>query len=72
MIFAELIKRVGAKGGNPMNGAQLEKAIWDNPSFKSVYGGELKLKKDGSVVKQMVIFEIVDGKQIVAQKIAGE
>ena len=72
MIFAELMKRVGAKGGNPMNGTQLEKAIWDNPSFKSVYGGELKLKKDGSVAKQMVIFEIVDGKQTVAQKVSGE
>ena len=72
MIFAELIKRVSAKGGDPMNGELLEKAIWENPAFKSVYGGELVLKKDGSVAKQMVIFEIVNGKQTIAKKIAGK
>ena len=72
MIFGELLKRVKAKKGNPMNGAELEKTIWDNPSFKSVYGGELKLKKDGSVAKQMVIFQIVNGKATIAEKVAGE
>lgn len=68
MIFAELIKRVTAKGGNPMDGGQLESAIWDDPSFKSVFGGKIILKKDGSVAKQMVIFKVVDGKQQIAKK----
>jgi branched-chain amino acid transport system substrate-binding protein len=72
MIFGELIQRAAAKGKNPLNGAELEKAIWENPTFKTVYGGELKLKKDGSVAKQMVIFEIVDGKLTIAKKIAGQ
>ena len=72
MIFAELLKRVEAKKGKPMNGAELEKAIWENPSSKTVYGGDLRLKKDGSVAKQMVIFKIVDAKLTVAEKVAGE
>ena len=72
MIITELIKRVKAKGGDPMDGGQLEEAIWDNPSFKSVFGGNLLLNKDGSVTKQMVIFRVVDGKQEIAKKMSGE
>ena len=70
MIFAELIKRVAAKGGNPMEGGQLEAAIWDDPTFKSVFGGKITLKKDGSVAKQMVIFKVVDGEQKIAKKVS--
>ena len=69
MILAELIKRVSAKKGDPMDGGQLESAIWDDPSFKSVFGGKLKLNKDGTVEKPMVIFKIVDGEQQIAKKI---
>jgi ABC-type branched-subunit amino acid transport system substrate-binding protein len=72
MIIAELANRVIKQNGNPLDGAQLEKAIWSNPSFQSVYGGELRLNKDGSVSKQMVIFEIVDGEQTIAKKVVSE
>jgi branched-chain amino acid transport system substrate-binding protein len=72
MIIAELANRVIKQNGNPLDGAQLEKAIWENPHFKSVYGGELRLNKDGSVSKQMVIFEIVDGEQTIAKKVVSD
>ena len=35
----ELARRVAAKGGDINNGTQLQDAIAENPSFKSVYGG---------------------------------
>ncbi len=60
-IFADLIGRVSKKGGNPMNGGELEQAIWADPKFDSVYGGKMVLKKDGSVDKPMVIGKIVKG-----------
>jgi branched-chain amino acid transport system substrate-binding protein len=71
-IFAELIRRVAKKGGNPMNGGELEEAIWTNPKFDTVYGGKMVLKKDGSVDKPMVICKIVKGvltpvKQVTAE-----
>ena len=71
-ILAELVSRVAAKGGNPLNGAELEQAIWTNPVFKTVYGGQMRLLKDGSVFKTMVILKLVDGKLTVAEKISEE
>ncbi len=69
-ILPELIKRVVKKGGNPLNGAELEQAIWTNPAFKSVYGGEMRLLKDGSVTKPMVLLKVVNGKFTIAEKIS--
>ena len=34
-IFPELIRRVVKKKGNPLNGEELENAIWDDPTFKT-------------------------------------
>jgi hypothetical protein len=36
----DLIRRVLAKGGDVNSGEALQKALVDNPSFKSVYGGD--------------------------------
>jgi branched-chain amino acid transport system substrate-binding protein len=71
-IIPELIRRVVKNGGNPLRGEELEKAIWIDPSFKTVYGGELRIQKDGSVEKPMVIFKIMDGKMTVVEKIVGQ
>ena len=68
-IFAELIRRVVKKGGNPLNGGELEEAIWQNPTFDSVYGGKMTLKRDGSVEKPMVIFKVVKGKMDLIKKV---
>jgi branched-chain amino acid transport system substrate-binding protein len=67
-IIAELVRRVVAKHGNPLDGAQLESAIWDNPSFDTVYGGKTILNRDGTVTKQMVLFKIVNGKLTFVEK----
>lgn len=69
-IYPELIRRVVSKGGNPLNGAELEQAIWTNPAFKSVYGGEMRLLKDGSVTKTMAMLKVVNGKLTIAEKIS--
>lgn len=67
-ILKELVKRVVAKGGNPYDGAQLEKAIWDNPTFNSIYGGHIKFKKNGTCEKPVVLFEIKNGVPVVIKK----
>lgn len=68
-IVRDLIERVVKKGGNPLDGSQLEAAIWDNPSFKSIYGGTIVFQKDGTCQKPVVLFQIKDGKpQIVKKK----
>jgi branched-chain amino acid transport system substrate-binding protein len=67
-IIKELISRVVAKGGNPYDGSQLEKAIWDNPRFKSIYGGYINFKKNGTCEKPVVLFEIKNGVPVVIKK----
>ncbi|MBW1734465.1 MAG: ABC transporter substrate-binding protein [Deltaproteobacteria bacterium] len=67
-ILKDLVSRVVAKGGNPYDGSQLEKAIWDNPKFKSIYGGYIKFKKNGTCEKPVVLFEIQDGKPVIIKK----
>ncbi len=69
-IIPELIRRVVAKGGNPLEGEQLETAIWENPTFKTVFGGEMTLKRDGSVAKPIVIFKVIDGKLTIVKKVS--
>ena len=59
-------------GGNPLDGAKLEEAIWQDPNFKTVYGGTMKLNKDGSVVKPLVVFKVEGGELKVHKKISGE
>lgn len=67
-ILKDLVSRVVAKGGNPLDGSQLEKAIWDDPKFKSIYGGYIKFKKDGTCEKPVVLFEIQKGTPVIIKK----
>ena len=71
-MLPELIRRVVKKGANPANGAELEKAIWENPAFKTIYGGEIKINRDGSSNKPIAIFKIVDGKKTVIKQVVSE
>jgi branched-chain amino acid transport system substrate-binding protein len=71
-VLAELIKRVVSKGGNPLDGAQLEAAFWDNQIFPSVYGGKMKLMKDGTVRKPTSLFQIIDGKLVLIERFKAE
>jgi branched-chain amino acid transport system substrate-binding protein len=38
-VIWELIRRVIASGGDPKSGADLQKALMEDPEFKSLYGG---------------------------------
>ncbi|MCG6879655.1 MAG: ABC transporter substrate-binding protein [Deltaproteobacteria bacterium] len=67
-ILKDLVARVVAKGGNPLDGSQLEKAIWEDPKFKSIYGGYIKFKKNGTCEKPVVLFEIQKGKPVIIKK----
>ena len=67
-IVKELVSRVVAKGGNPYDGSLLEKAIWENPKFKSIYGGYIKFNKNGTCEKPVVLFEIKNGVPVVIKK----
>lgn len=60
------------KGGNPLDGDQLEKAIWSNPTFETVYGGNMKLKQAGTVNKPLVIFKIMNGQLKIVEKVKAE
>jgi len=71
-IIPELIKRVVKNKGNPLNGEELEKAIWSNPSFKTVYGETLTFNRDGSSNKPMAIFKVIDGKKVVQKQVMSE
>jgi branched-chain amino acid transport system substrate-binding protein len=70
-ILKELVSRVVGKGGDPYDGVQLEKAIWDNPQFKSIYGGYITLRKNGTCEKPVVLFEIQDGTPVIIKKREG-
>jgi len=71
-FLAELIKRVIAKGGNPLDGAQLDSAIWENPLFDSVFGGKMKFMKDGTVRKNAVLFQVTNGKSTIIGRLKPE
>lgn len=64
-VLPELIKRVIKNSGDPLNGTELEKAIWTDPSFNTIYGGKMKFNRDGSSNKPMAIFKLTNGKKIV-------
>lgn len=63
-VIAELIKRARAKGGDYWNGEKLYQAMWDNPTFKSVYGKTMTFdKKTGLARKPLAHFKVgADGK----------
>lgn len=67
-ILKELISRVVAKGENPHDGSKLEAAIWDNPTFKSVYGIKSKLNKNGTADKTPYVYKITGGKPVIVKK----
>jgi branched-chain amino acid transport system substrate-binding protein len=61
-VIAELIKRARAKGGDYWNGEKLHEALWDNPTFKSVYGKTMVFDpKTGLAQKPLAQFKVDAG-----------
>lgn len=60
-IIADLIRRAKARGGDYWRGTRLTEALWDNPSFDSVYGGKLVFQKNGVALKRVAILTVENG-----------
>jgi len=60
-LIAELLKRARAKGGDYLNGEALKKALYDNPKFDSVYGGQMAFQPNGVAFKRVGLFKVEGG-----------
>ncbi len=61
-MIAEAIRRAREKGGDYWDGAKLAAAIRANPTFDSVYGGDMTFQDNGVAKKRVALFE-VEGRQ---------
>jgi branched-chain amino acid transport system substrate-binding protein len=66
-VMWELVRRVIASGGDPKSGADLQKALMEDPEFKSLYGGgpnevgTMQFNpKDHTIDKAMGVFSVKD------------
>lgn len=60
-VIAELIKRSKSKGGDYWKGTRLTQALWDNPTFPSIYGGSMTFLKSGIVQKPVGLLKVESG-----------
>ncbi|MCG5238806.1 ABC transporter substrate-binding protein [Azospirillum doebereinerae] len=60
-VIAELIRRSKAKGGDYYTGERLVQALWENPTFDSVYGKTLTFRKNGVAQKPVAVFRLENG-----------
>ena len=74
-ILEPLMKRIVARKADPaVPGellAEMGRALKEGFTFASVYGGDMKLSADGSVIKPMGVFEVKDGKLVLVGRIVG-
>lgn len=60
-VIAEAIRRAREEGGDYWDGAKLAEEIREDPTFDSVYGGEMTFQENGVAQKRVALFEIKDG-----------
>jgi branched-chain amino acid transport system substrate-binding protein len=60
-MIAELLKRAKAKGGDYMDAEVMKAALYDNPKFDSVYGGQMVFQPNGVAQKRVGLFKVEDG-----------
>jgi hypothetical protein len=74
-ILQPLMKRVADRQGDPSKPgellAEMERALKEGVTFPSVYGGDMKLHADGTVIKPLGVFEVKDGKLGLVGRIVG-
>jgi branched-chain amino acid transport system substrate-binding protein len=63
-VVAEAIKRARVGGGNYFTGERLKKALDESPTVPSVYGGNMTFQPDGTGLKRVGIFKVIDGKAV--------
>ncbi|HEX9185266.1 MAG TPA: ABC transporter substrate-binding protein [Burkholderiales bacterium] len=59
-VVAELLKRARAQGGDYVNGEAMKKALYANPKFDSVYGGQMQFQPNGVAFKRVGLFKVED------------
>ena len=62
-MIAELLKRAKAKGGDYMDAEVMKAALYDNPKFDSVYGGQMFFKPNGVAQKRVGLFKVEGGEK---------
>jgi branched-chain amino acid transport system substrate-binding protein len=60
-VVAELLKRARSQGGDYVNGEALKKALYANPKFDSVYGGQMVFQPNGVAFKRVGLFKVEGG-----------
>jgi branched-chain amino acid transport system substrate-binding protein len=60
-VIAEAIRRAKAKGGDYWSGEKLAEALRANPSFESVYGGNMTFQPNGVALKRVALLRIENG-----------
>jgi branched-chain amino acid transport system substrate-binding protein len=63
-ILVECVRRARAQGGDYMHGANLVAALRANPTFPSVFGGDLTFQANGVALKPIALFTVKDGKGV--------
>lgn len=63
-VVAEAIRRARAKGGDYWDGAKLAGEIREDPTFDSVYGGEMTFQDNGVAQKRVALFRVEDGESV--------
>lgn len=74
-VLQPLMKRVVDRKADPGQPgellAEMGRALKEGFAFPSVYGGDMKLHADGTVIKPLGVFEIKDGKLVLVGRIVG-
>ena len=74
-VLQPLIKRVVARKGDPSKPgeilAEMASALKAGATFQSVYGGDMQVHGDGTVIKPLGIFEVKDGNLGLVGRIVG-
>lgn len=71
-MIAELLKRGRKMGGDYMDAEVLKKAVYENPKFDSVYGGQMTIQENGVAKKRVGLFKIVNGKSEFQQMVEAD
>lgn len=74
-VLSTLIQRVSGRGGDPARPgellAEMERAVGEGVRFPSVYGGDMQLAANGTVVKPVGVYQVKGGELALAGRIVG-
>jgi branched-chain amino acid transport system substrate-binding protein len=62
-VIAELIRRAREEGADYWDGAKLAGELRKDPTFRSVYGGQMTFQENGVAQKRVALFKVEDGSQ---------